>query len=492
MPPSASPSASPLAARRAAAPPRQRRVDRRTLAIATACAGGFLAFLDTTIVNTAFPSIAGSFGGATLAQLSWVLDAYFIVLAALLVPAGGLADRLGRKRVFLAGTLLFVTASVLCAAAPSWQVLVAARVVQGVGAAIVVPVSLALILPEFPVAKRAAAVGMWGASAALAAAGGPALGGLLSELADWRLVFLVNVPLGLLVWAMARRSLVESVDERATGLPDLAGSALAVAGLGLLALALVEGGNWGWTSAPIVASAVAAGVLLAATARRCATHPRPIVDPKLMRIPSFARANLGLLLLGMGFFSTILANILFLTSVWSYGILTAGLAVVPGAIASAVAAIPAGKLADRHGHRAVIVPGCLLYVAGILVVRTAGAEPDFLGTWLPAMVLNGIGLGMSFPTLGAAALRDVRPERFASASAISSAFRQFGGVLGTAILFAVLGSPVGLGAALDAFHEAYLVSALWPLGAALAALTLAPRAAAAPADADADAKVVTR
>lgn len=454
-------------------PPRDRR---RPLAIATACLGGFLAFLDATIVNTAFPSIATSFADASLAQLSWVLDAYFIVLAALLVPAGGLADRFGRKRVFLAGTLLFAAASLACALAPSWQLLVAARVVQGAGAAIVVPVSLALILPEFPVARRAAAVGMWGASAALAAAGGPALGGALSQLADWRWVFLVNVPLGLLTWALARRALVEQADERADGLPDLLGAVLATAGLGLLALAIVEGGGWGWTSPRVLGAAAAAVVLLALTAVRCAVHPRPIVDPSLLRIASFRRANAGLLLVAMGFFSTILANVLFLTSVWEYTLLAAGVAVMPGAIFSALAAVPAGRVADRHGHRAVIVPGCLLYVAGIMVVRGAGAEPDFLGTWLPAMALNGIGLGMAFPTLGAAALRDVPPERFASASAISSAFRQFGGVLGTAILFAVLGTPATAAAVADAFRDVYLVSALWPLLGACVAVTLAPRA----------------
>ncbi len=448
------------------------RIDRRRLAIITACAGGFLAFLDTTIVNTAFPSITGSFPDASLSELSWVLDAYFIVLAALLVPAGGVADRLGRKRVFLAGTALFVGASVLCAAAPSWEFLVGARVLQGIGAAIVVPVSLALILPEFPVRQRAAAVGTWGASAALAAAGGPALGGVLSELADWRWVFLVNVPLGLAVWAMARRSIVESVDEKTTGLPDLAGAACAIGGLGLLALAIVEGGNWGWTSGRILGAGALSAILLVATARRCLSHPRPIVDPDLMRVPSFRRANVGMMLLGMGFFSTILANILFLTTVWQYDILIAGLAVVPGAIASAIASIPAGRLADRHGHRVVIVPGCLLYVAGIMVVRTAGPDPDFLGTWLPAMALNGAGLGMAFPTLGAAALADVSPARFGSASAISSAFRQFGGVLGTAVLFAVLGTPTSIGEALTAFDEVYLVSAVWALGAGVSALTL--------------------
>lgn len=438
-------------------------------------------FLDTTIVNTAFPSISESFSEASPADLSWVLDAYFILIAALLVPAGGLADRLGRKRVFLAGVLLFVAASVACAAAPTWELLVAARVIQGAGAAVVAPVSLALVLPEYPIESRARAVGTWGASAALAAASGPALGGLLAEVADWRWVFLVNIPLGLVVYVMGRRSIVESVDEQATGLPDLAGSALTVAGLGLLALAIVEGGDWGWTSGRILAAFAAAVLLLLLTARRCVSHPRPIVDPALWSIPSFRRANIGLLLLGMGFFSTILGNILFLTEVWQYSVLTAGLAVVPGAIATALVATPAGRLADRYGHRAVIVPGCLLYVAGILIVRSAGTEPDFLTTWLPAMVLNGTGLGMAFPTLGAAALSDIPPARFGSASAVSSAFRQFGGVLGTAGLFAIIGSPATMAEALDVAHEAYVVSALWALGAGASALTLRGRPALVPA-----------
>jgi EmrB/QacA subfamily drug resistance transporter len=446
--------------------------NRRTLAIVTACAGGFLAFLDTTIVNTAFPDIAASFPSASPASLSWVLDAYFIVIAALLVPAGGVADRLGRKRVFLAGICLFVAASVACAAAPTWEALVVARVVQGAGAAISVPVSLALILPEYPVHRRAAAVGTWGASAALAAALGPSLGGLLADAADWRWVFLVNLPLGLAIFLMGRRWMVESVDEDATGLPDLPGALLAIAGLGLLALAIVQGGEWGWVSPQTIGTAAAALLLLTLTAARCLSHPRPVVDPALLRIRSFTRANVGTLFLGMGFFSTILGNILFLTSIWGYEILTAGLAVVPGAVASAVVAAPAGRLADRYGHRAVIVPGCLLYVAGILVVRTAGTEPDFLGIWLPAMILNGTGLGMAFPALGAAALTDVPAARFASATAVSAAFRQFGGVLGTAGLFAVVGAPATLAAALDAAHDAYLLSAGWALAAGAVALTL--------------------
>ncbi|MDA0167009.1 DHA2 family efflux MFS transporter permease subunit [Solirubrobacter ginsenosidimutans] len=439
---------------------------RRALAIATACGGGFLAFLDTTIVNTAFPGIAASFGHATPTQLSWVLDAYFIVIAALLVPAGGIADRVGRKRVFLAGVALFTLASAACAAAPGWETLVAARALQGAGAAVIMAVSLALILPEYPLARRAGAVSLWGASAALAAASGPPLGGLLVQ-SDWRIVFVVNLPLGVLVYAVGRGALTESADARATGLPDLLGAALAMLGLGALALAILEGGSWGWASPRVVVTFAAATVLLALTALRCLSHPRPVIDPELLRVESFARANLGILLLGMAFFSTILANVLFLTGVWHYSLLRAGFAVVPGAIATAVAAIPAGRFADRHGHRAVIVPGCLLYVAGMAIVRGAGAEPAFLETWLPAMVLNGAGLGMAFPALAAAALKDVPPERFGSASAVSSAARQFGGVLGTAVLFAV-GAPVTLAAA----DDAYLVSTVWALGAAVVAATL--------------------
>jgi EmrB/QacA subfamily drug resistance transporter len=442
---------------------------RRTAAIVAACAGGFLAFLDTTIVNTAFPGIAASFPDATASRLSWVLDAYFIVIAALLLPAGGVADRLGRKRVFLAGVALFVVASAACAAAPGWELLVAARALQGAGAAVTMAVSLALVLPEYPLARRASAVALWGSSAALAAASGPPLGGLLVEL-NWRWVFAVNVPLGVLVIALGHHALAESKDPRATGLPDLLGAALTIAGLGALALAILEGQTWGWGDPRIVSALALAVLALAGAARRCVTHPRPLVDPGLLLdTEGFAKANLGIFLLGMAFFSTILANVLFLTGVWHYSLLTAGLAVTPGAIATTIAAIPAGRIADRHGHRAVIIPGCLLYVAGMAIVRHAGDEPDFLTTWLPAMALNGAGLGMAFPTLAAAALTHVPTERFGQASAVSSAARQFGGVFGTAVLFAV-GAPTTL----EAADDVYLVSTLWALGAAVVALTLVP------------------
>ena len=239
-----------------------------------------------------------------------------------------------------------------------------------------------------------------------------------------------------------------------------------IAGLGLLALGILEGGEWGWTSARIVAPFAGRGDPAGDRGRALPLAPAP------GRSTSGSvrnRANLGTLLLGMAFFSTILANIIFLTAVWGYSVLTAGLAVVPGAVATTIVAVPAGRLAERYGHRAVIVPGCLLYVLGMAVVRGAGDEPDFLGTWLPALMLNGAGLGLALPTLAAWALQDAPPEQLASASAVQAAFRQFGGVLGTAALFAA-GAPVTLAAA----EDAYLVSTVWALGAGIVAASRLP------------------
>lgn len=428
------------------------------MAIAAACGGGFLAFLDTTIVNVSFPSIAASFPEASRSELSWILDGYFIILAALLIPAGAVADRYGRKRVFLLGVAGFVVTSVACAIAPTWEFLVGARVLQGAAAAVVAPVSLALILPEFPLTRRATGVGIWGAAAGLAAAFGPPLGGVLVELSDWRLIFLVNLPLGAAVVWLGARSLLESRDETALRLPDLGGAALAVGSLGLLALGIVEGESWGWGSAGVLGVLAGGVVLLGWLVARCMSHPRPLVDPELFRLRSFRIGNLGTLLFGMAFFSTLLGNILFLTGVWGYSVLSAGLATIPGPFTSALVAGPAGRLADRFGHRAVIVPGCLTFAAGLLVLRSAGAQPDWLGTWLPGSILTGTGIGLAFPTLGSASVAEVAADRYGSASAVSSAFRQFGAVLGTALLVAIVGEPATLGAALDASDSAYLFS----------------------------------
>lgn len=439
--------------------------------VAIACTGAFLAFLDTTIVNIAFPDISESFSGSGTDLLSWVLDGYFVVIAALLVPAGGLADRYGHRRVFLAGVASFTASSLLCAVAPSLETLIAARVLQGVGAALIAPTSLAIVLDSFPLERRATGVGLWGAAAAAAAATGPTLGGALVELADWRLVFLVNLPLGAaVIWAGRRWLPVDrALDSR---LPDLPGALMLALGLAAVTLAIVEGNDWGWTATATLAAFAAAAALLAAVVLRSRSHPRPIVEPELFAHRSFGIGNLGTLLFAAAFFSLILGNVLFLTSIWGYTVLQAGLATLPGPALTTVVSGPAGRIADRFGHRAVIVPGTLCFAAGVMVLRSAGPEPDWLGLWLPGASLTGIGIGLAFPTLGSAAVRDVPVDRFATASAVNAAFRQVGAVLGTAILVAIVGDPVGLRQALSVSDDAYLFAVFAALASGAAALGL--------------------
>lgn len=439
-------------------------------AITVAAAGAFIAFLDTTIVNIAFPDISESFAPASRGALSWVLDGYFVVIAALLVPAGGLADRFGRKRIFLQGVALFTFASFLCAVAPTLSLLVAARVIQGVGAAMVVPASLALMLTLFPADRRAGSVAAWGGSAALAAAIGPTLGGALTEFADWRWVFLVNLPLGAFL-LLAGRSVPESKVEGAR-LPDLLGGVLLAFCLALLTLGIVEGNDWGWSSLTVLGIFAASAVLFTATYLRGRKHPRPVLQPELFRLPTFRDGNIGTMLFAAAFFSIVLGNVLYLTSIWGYDLLKAALAILPAPIGTVLVARPAGRIADRFGYRSVILPGAAMLAGGIMILRSAGAEPDWVGTWLPAATLTGVGTGLAFPTLGAAAVRDVPDRLFATASAINAAFRQIGAVLGTALLVAILGDPETLDQALAAADRAYLVAAVVGLSSGLFALKL--------------------
>jgi EmrB/QacA subfamily drug resistance transporter len=438
-----------------------------------ACAGAFLAFLDTTIVNIAFPDISASFAGSGRDALSWVLDGYFVVIAALLVPAGGLADRFGHKRIFLLGVAGFTVASLLCAVAPSLPLLIAFRVLQGVGAALIAPASLAIVLDCFPPERRSAGVGLWGAAAAAAAATGPTLGGALVELSDWRLVFLVNLPLGAwIVWAGSRRLAERPI--RDSRLPDLPGAGMLALSLALVTLGIVEGNDWGWNDPRTLAAFAAGAGLLVAMVARSRSHPRPIVEPALFADRAFRVGNLGTLLFSAAFFSIVLGNVLFLTTIWGYTVLQAGLATLPGPAWSTIVSAPAGRLADRFGHLAVVVPGTLVFAAGVMVLRSAGPEPDWLGLWLPGATLTGIGIGLAFPTLGAVAVRDVNDDRFATASAVNAAFRQVGAVLGTAILVAIVGDPATLSDALAVSDSAYLFAVLAALASGVTALALRP------------------
>jgi EmrB/QacA subfamily drug resistance transporter len=431
----------------------------------------FMAFLDVTIVNIAFPDIEASFPGSSLASLSWILNAYNIVFAALLVPAGRLADRIGRRRVFLGAVSMFLAASVACGLAPSVPALVAARVVQAAGAALLVPTSLGLLLPEFPLERRATATALWGATGGVAAALGPSLGGVLVDATSWRWVFFVNLAFGLPALVPARRVLRETRAEHPGPLPDALGVVLLVAGVGLLSLGIVKGEDWGWGSGRVVGTLLAAAVLLALSVVRSARHPAPVFELSLLRVRSFAVANVGVFLFALGFYALLLANILFLTGVWGWSVLKAGVAVTPGPLA-AISAPIGGRLADRFGQRVVALPGGLLFAAGcLLFALNTDGSPDYATEILPWTILTGSGVGLSFAAWGSAAVAELPPSRFSTGSAISSTSRQVGAVLGIAILVAVLGTPRPEDA-VATFHTAWRLMAITSAAAAVTALGL--------------------
>jgi NTE family protein len=439
-----------LVERRSAAERRRGPAPKSVLAIASV--GAALAFLDATIVNIAFPDIVRSFPDASISSLSWVLNAYNIVFAAFLVAAGRLADLIGRRRVFVVGLQLFTFASLLCALAPSAGLLIAARVVQALGAAFLVPSSLALVLDAFPPERRSHGVALLSAVAAVAAGLGPSLGGLLIAVGDWRLVFLVNLPIGIAGAVLARRRLVESRAPGRRRMPDLAGAVLFALAIAALILGVVKGGEWGWTDARTLGAFVLAGVLGAAFAWRSTRHRAPLVDLSLLRVRTFTAANSMTIVTGAGFYGYTLTNVLFLTLVWRYSVLEAGLALTPGPFVAAAVAGPTSRLALRIGYRPVLVAGGLVWGGAVLwLVARVGAAPDFLGEWLPGIVLLGIGAGTLLPNLSAAAVASVPGHDFATATGLNSVARQVGAAFGVALVVAIVGtpSPTELAAAFD-------------------------------------------
>ena len=461
-------------------------MQRRWQVLTVVSVAVFMVSLDLFIVNIAFPHIAGDFDGAGPAAMSWVLNAYAIVIAALMIPAGRMADRAGRKRTFLAGMLLFAAGSALCGAAPSLAVLVAARVIQAAGAALLVPTSLALLLPEFEPAERPAAIGIWAAVGGIAAAAGPPLGGLLVE-ASWRLVFLVNVPVALAAVYYGRRLLRESRDETQVR-PDLLGAALLAAAVGVLALALVKAPQWGWGDERTVGGLALAVAGLGWFGRRCATHPSPVIEPSMLRVRSYALASTASLLFSAAFAAMLLGCVLYMTGVWGDSALRAGLALSPGPLMAATFAATSGRFANRLGQRALATTGLALFALACVWWRLRlGTEPDYAGEMLPGLLLTGIGVGLTLPALASAASASMPPARFATGSAVFTMSRQLGYVLGVSILVALLGS-VAAGDPVAAFRDAWVFMAITAALGSLAAFAIgvvrpyvAPAAAPSPA-----------
>jgi EmrB/QacA subfamily drug resistance transporter len=415
---------------------------RRALQVlALGSLGVFVVFLDTTIVNIAFTTISHSFH-TTTGHLAWVLNAYSLVFAAVLIPAGRLADRYGRKRVFLIGLVGFALMSALCGLAPDAGILIGGRALQAVFAALVVPTSLALILPEFPAAKRHVAVGTWGAMGAAAAALGPTIGALLTEYASWRWIFLVNVPICALVVFLGGRLLSESRDPRASGVPDPLGVLLVAAVPAMLSLGIIEGPDRGWSDPLVIGAFVVAAVLFPVFLWRTSTAAQPVMDLSLFRVRQFSLTNVATLLFATAFYGLLLGNVIFLQTVWHYSVLRSALASAPGPLLVTVVARPASRLAAAIGPRRVLLAGAVSWAVGAGGLATAvGLSPHWATHWLPWMLLIGLGIGLTLPVQSGAAVQSLPPARFALGSAVNSSFRQFGAVLGISVFVAVLGTP---------------------------------------------------
>ncbi len=414
-------------------------MERRWKVLAVVSLAVFVVGFDMFIVNIAFPRIQREFSGSSVASISWVLNAYAIVLAALMVPAGRVADRIGRRRGFLIGMIVFTAGSALCGAAPSVAALVAARIVQAAGAAFLLPTALALLLPEFEPAERPMAIGVWSAVGGVAAAAGPPVGGLLVHI-SWRLVFLVNLPVGAVALVSGVRLLRESRAE-SEARPDLVGGVLLMASIGLLALGLVKAPEWGWSSAETVFSLAGAATGIGLFWWRCHVHPSPIVDPAMLRVRSFALASSASVMFNAAFAAMLLGNVLFLTGVWHFSVLHAGVALMPGPAMAALTATPGGRLAGRIGQRTTAAVGITLFaMGGVWWLWHLGATPSYATEMLPGQIMTGTGVGLTLPSLASAAAASLPPARFATGSAVFTMTRQIGFALGVSVLVAVLGS----------------------------------------------------
>ncbi|MEU4098425.1 MFS transporter [Streptomyces sp. NPDC026673] len=452
-----------------------RREPRPGLVLAVLAASVFLSALDAFVVNVALTPIGRGVGETSLSRLSWILNGYAIVYAALLVPAGRLTDRYGRKAGFLLGLGVFTLASLGAALSGDLWVLVAFRFLQAAGAAVLTPASLGLVLTTAPPAKVTRHVQIWAASGSLAAAAGPVVGGLLVQ-AAWQWIFLLNLPIGAVAMVMAVRLLPGGRHGADSRLPDLLGGVLLVVAIGALALGLVQGPEWGWGAAPTIGGFAVAAAALAACLLRSSRHPVPVVDLGLLRDRVFAWANIATLLFYAAFGLQLLGLTLWLQQVWHWSAIETGLGVAPGPAMVFVASALGRRIARRVPVGAVAAMGSALVALGTAwLALTAGGRLDYVTDVLPGWLAAGVGVGLALPTMISSATSGLPRDRAATGSAIVTMAGQVGSVLGVSGLVVVLSAAGSEGPA-HAFSLAWWISAGVVALSALAALGISPRA----------------
>lgn len=443
----------------------------------------FAVFLDTTVLFVAFPDITASFPDVAPQQLSWVLNGYTIVFAAMLIPLGKLADRRGHRQLFLTGSVVFTIASLLCAIAPDPWTLNAARVLQAVGAAALVPSSLALVLRATPRERIPVTLALWGAMGAVAGAVGPTLGAALIEAGGWRWVFVLNLPVGIATVWLGRRTLLESSDPGAR-IPAPAGSVLLIVASSLLVLGLVRGEDWGWTSVGVVASITAGLVALAAFVVHQRQTEAPTIDLSLFEVRNFRWGNLATMAFSVAFTAMFLSSILFLTEIWGWSTLRAGFGVAPGPLSVAVLAPFMGRLAVRVGQRPLLVVGGVTFaVGGLLRLLLLTGESAYVRDYLPSMVFTGIGVALCLPQLQSVIGQALPPDRLGVGGAVNQALRQFAGTIGVALTVGLVAAATDATSALAAFDRVWWLLMIGGVLMSVLALPLhtAGTAAATPA-----------
>ncbi|MFF4171974.1 MFS transporter [Streptomyces sp. NPDC001744] len=431
----------------------------RAVLLAVTCLGQFMVLLDNTIVGAALPDMRQRLH-TELTGLQWIVDAYVLLVAMLLLSGGVFADRFGRKRVYLTGVAVFTAASVLCSLAPSLGWLVLGRALQGVGAAALSPASLALLAAAHPAPReRVRAIGLWAGLSGIGLAAGPVAGGVLTDAFGWPAIFLVNLPVGVVLLLVGRRHLDESRNPGAPAI-DIPGTVLSVLGVGVLTYGLIEGGALGWTSPVILGSFAAAVTLLAAFVAVEARRPAPMLPLRLFRQRLFTVSHTAMTVVGFALMGSSFFFSQFFVYVQGSSILRAGLQTLPLSLAMVVVSPYAGRLAARYGFRGVVTTGLALAGLGLLALGAVHADTGYGNVWW-RLGLAGTGFALTLSPLTGAAVQAVGPQEGGLASGISSTTRQIGAVLGVAVLGAVVRARQSGGAS----FETGLDSAFFAAGA---------------------------
>ncbi len=432
--------------------------------------GHMVVAITLTSSNVAFPDLKRTFPDQSLTNLGWVLSIYTIVFGATLVPAGRVADRVGRRRVFMLGLVVFSVGSVVVGSAPELWVVIAGRVVQGMGAACITPSALGLLLDVTPLERRAGALGFFSATASLGGVIGPTFGAVLIEVSSWRLTFLVSPVFAIVAWLAGRRALPDDRPAEAVARPDLAGMALIIVGLSALSLGIVQGRSWGWLSAGVLGAFAATAMTVPMFVWRAGHHPVPILPLALLKIRSVGAATVAAVVYGAATGAMLFANVQFLINIWGYSVVRAGLGVLPIAVASMLASPIAGRLGIRYGVRRVGVPGTLVIAVGVafqaLVLQSD--HRAFAAAWIPATSIIGVGMALTYPMIALACVQGVDGDNFSVASATNRTALQVGNAIGLSTVIAILGAS-----AAETMHEFRLAWTVLTIVSLLCGLAIA-------------------